>query len=552
MKKTILPILICIAGLYNALAQTGLTAADWQSDLRFLQETVHKDYPFLFKKTTPEKFDAAVEQLYSDIPKLQEHEIEVGLARLVSSFEYGHTALSLRRGPVKFHQLPINLYYFSDGVYVEGVHKDYKEALGAKVIDIEGKPVEQALEAIRAVVPTENDMYLKGYGIPYLLIPEILHAQGITPKLKQSITFKLERNGKIFEQTVAATEIMDHPLDYGFAQQTGDWLTIRDQSKTPLYLKNLDKNYFYEYLPQQKTVYVRHSQVLDDQQQATIKDFYNGVFDFIEKNEVERLVIDVRLNGGGNNYKNKPVITGIIRTQKINQPGKLFVIIGRRTFSACQNLVNEMSNYTNAVFVGEPTGENINFYGDNNRIELPKSKTPVFLSFAWWQDKPQWENGPWLAPHLAVDMSFDQYRNNQDPVLDAALTFKGDDFMLNPMLHFVDLFEAGKMTELEADAQRMAKDPRYRFFDFNDQFNRVGYDLLQDNAIDQALYVFQLNVKLFPESANAWDSLAEANWKANKLDKAQEYYNKAIALDPNGSVGENARAMLKKMKEGHH
>ena len=42
----------------------------------------------------------------------------------------------------------------------------------------------------------------------------------------------------------------------------------------------------------------------------------------------------------------------------------MFVIIGRRTFSACQNLVNELDNYTNAIFIGEPTAENINFYGD--------------------------------------------------------------------------------------------------------------------------------------------------------------------------------------------
>ncbi len=32
------------------------------------------------------------------------------------------------------------------------------------------------------------------------------------------------------------------------------------------------------------------------------------------------MVLDVRLNGGGNNYLNKPVVTGIIESKKINQP----------------------------------------------------------------------------------------------------------------------------------------------------------------------------------------------------------------------------------------
>ena len=40
-----------------------LTAADWQADLRFLQQTVHKDYSFLFKKVTTTAFDAEVEKL---------------------------------------------------------------------------------------------------------------------------------------------------------------------------------------------------------------------------------------------------------------------------------------------------------------------------------------------------------------------------------------------------------------------------------------------------------------------------------------------------------
>ena len=174
----------------------------------------------------------------------------------------------------------------------------------------------------------------------------------------------------------------------------------------------------------------------------------------------------MRLNGGGNNYKNKPVVTGIIESKKINKPGKLFVIIGRRTFSACQNLVNEFSNYTNALFVGEPTAENINFYGDTRRVELPKTKTSVFLSFAWWQDKPQWENGPWLAPQLAVDMSFDDYRMNKDPVLEACLNFSDKDVVLDPMAHLKDLFMAGKMDAGRGRSQKNGNRSEISLYEF--------------------------------------------------------------------------------------
>lgn len=543
-------LLSCCLLLSNVQAQTARSAADWQADLRFLRNTVHKDYPFLFKKITAEQFDASVDELHRAIPKLQEHEIAAGLARIVSSFQYGHTAVGFRGGPVKYHQLPVNLYHFSDGVYVQGIHKDYARALGARVLKIEGVPVQTALAAIRPVVPAENDQYFKAYGLTFLCIPEVLHAQAVIKTLKNTVTFTLERDGKSFEQSFNALEPGQMPdREYGFVDQAGDWLDARDQSQTPLYLKNLDKIYFFEYLPEQKAVYVRHSQIQDDPAEA-IPAFYERVFDFIDKNDVERLILDVRLNGGGNNYKNKPIVTGLIRCDKVNQPGKLFVIIGRRTFSACQNLVNELDNYTNAIFVGEPTAENINFYGDNRRVELPNSKIPVYLSFAWWQDKPQWENADWLAPDVAADMSFDDYRANRDPALDAALNFSDKDPVLDPMAYLRELFRAGQLERVEVEARRMVTDPRYRYYNFEERFNGAGYDLLAKNQAESALFVFQLNTKLYPESANAWDSLAEAHWKAGKTDKAIEYYNKAIALDPNGGVGSHARDMLKQIEGG--
>ena len=532
----------------NVSSSVKLTAADWQSDLKFLQQTVHKDYSFLFKKIKAEEFDAAVEKLYKAIPLMNEHEVLAGFATIISLFKYGHTNIGWRESPIKSHVAPVNFYWFSDGIYAEGADKKYEMIVGAKLLKVEGVPVEKVLAAVKPLVPAENDQYFKAYGLDFLTIPEALYALKVSKDLKSTLTYTFEKDGKSFDQTITAVDAFRLPRQYGFAKQGGDWLSARDQSATPNYLKNLDNVYYYEYLPASKTVYVRQSQVQDDKTEA-IPAFYKKVFDFIEKNDVERLVLDVRLNGGGNNYKNKPVVAGIIECKKINQPGKFFVIIGRRTFSACQNLVNELHNYTNAVFVGEPTAENINFYGDTRRVELPKSKLPVFLSFAWWQDKPQWENDDWLAPQVAVEMSYADYKSNKDPVLDACLNFSDKDLVLDPMQHLRNLFTAGKFDQVESEAKKMVADPKYRYVKFEQKINQAGYDLLNSKQLDQALYVFELNTKLYPKSANTWDSFAEANWKANKMEKAVEYYNKAIELDPNGVTGDNARQMLEQIKK---
>jgi hypothetical protein len=208
----------------------------------------------------------------------------------------------------------------------------------------------------------------------------------------------------------------------------------------------------------------------------------------------------------------------------------LFVILGARTFSACQNLVNELHTYTNALFVGEPTGENINFYGDSRHIELPKTKVPVRLSFAWWQDKPEWENDNWLAPNLPVELSFDDYRGNRDPVLDVALRFSDKDFITDPMAHLFDLFQKGNIPMIETETLRFSKDPRYRYHNLEAKLTQAGGRLLEQNQLQSGLYVLDLVTRTYPQSAKAWSALAKGLGKANQPEKGAVAHKKAADL----------------------
>ena len=532
---------------FSVVAQNKLTPAQWQEDLKFLQETVHEDYSFLFKKVTSKQWDAAVAELHDQIPNMADHEVMVGLTRIISMFKYGHTDLGFRRAKVDYFKLPINLYQFNDGVYIEGADKANEKALGAKVLKIGDTPIDKALEMIYPTVPAENDQFFRAFGINYLIIPELLHAQRVIPEYTMDVTYTLEKDGQTFEHTFTAGDKDAIKTTYSLTKQEGEVLSARNQEVTPLYLKNLDKIYHFEYLPEQKTVYVRQSQIQDDPSED-IPTFYAKVFDFIENNDVERFVLDVRLNGGGNNYKNKPVVTGIIQS-KINEVGKFYCIIGRRTFSACQNLVNELDNYTNVIFVGEPTAENINFYGDNRPVKLPNSEFNAYLSFAWWQDKPQWENQEWMPPNVFVDMSFEEYKNNQDPVLETALNFKtGEGVVLDPMGYLTELFMKGEIEKVSSEAARLVKDPMHKYTDFESQFCQAGNNLLGGGQTQEAAFVFDMTAKLFPESSQAWFGLAEAMNAADQKDKAKALYAKVSQLDPYGPHGEKARARLKKFE----
>lgn len=546
IKCIILPILF-LSSIGNLHSQEALTSEQWIADLDYLQKQVHDNYLFLFKKIDQMTWDAEVAKLRAQIPSLASHEIKVGLSRMVSLFEYGHTQIPFST-VAEDAVLPVNLYQFKDGIFIEGIQKGNENVLGAKLLKIEGMPVEDALKAIRPVVPVENDNYFKAYGLRFLTVPAVLHAQKVIPELSKDVTVTLEKGGKVFQHTFSSIPLNELSRDYGFTTPNETWVSARKQDTTPLYLKHLnEKLYFFEYLPSSKTLYVRQSSVFNDEKE-TLADFYKRLFAFIDNNDIQKLVYDVRLNGGGNNYNNKVLIKGLMARPQINKRGAFFYIIGRNTFSACQNLTNEIENYTEAILVGEPTAENKNFYGDARRVTLPNSKMNAYLSYAWWQDMPQWENKDWTIPNIAVNISFEDYVTNQDPVLDAAMNYTDTGFILDPLKHLTQLFTEGKMEQFAADALKIAKDPSYEYSDFEKEFGEAAYRVFSQGATDAGLFMMEILTEAYPDSPGVWYSLASAQEQVDQKDKAKANYKKILELDPNGTFAQTAKKRLEKMK----
>lgn len=76
--------------------------------------------------------------------------------------------------------------------------------------------------------------------------------------------------------------------------------------------------------------------------------------------------------------------------------------------------------------------------------------------------------------------------------------------------------------------------------------NNFGYYLLQNKQYDDAIRIFKLNVEKYPQSANVYDSLAEAYLKKGNKDLAFHNYNKSLYLNPNNI---NAKNMIKKLSD---
>lgn len=547
MKTIILFTIILFTVVCNCYSQT---AAEWQSDLRYLQSSVHSDYANLFYNISAEVWDKAVDDLYLKIPDMDKYQIVAGFVELVALFKIGHTrintrALQLDSGDLGLHTIPYQLYRFSDGVYILKADNKYEEAVGGKVTRIGKLTTDEAIEAVRPLVNCENEQGFISNAMYYLSILEFLKSQGITEN-SDEVPITYLKNGEEVTTIFQAGTIFNMNHTTGLETPAG-WSEARKSGDYPLWQKDPGLFRYMEYIPENKTLYVRHSVVLDDSDK-TIESFFRNVADFINQNDVQKLILDLRMNGGGNNYLNKPVIKCIIKSEKINQPGKFYCILGRRTFSAAQNLVNELENYTEVIFAGEPTSENVNFYGDAKTETLPNSKLQARLSWLWWQNKDPRDKRTATFPALAVDMSFDDYYNNEDPVMNVINESNGK-FLLDVELK--DLVESGNMDSAIVIANKYIQDPLNRYYvtELEDKINMYGYSLMGENKIQDANKIFGINVQLFPESANVYDSYAESFRKMGKTEEALKYYEMAISKDKSGATAENSKRMIEEIKK---
>jgi len=130
----------------------------------------------------------------------------------------------------------------------------------------------------------------------------------------------------------------------------------------------------------------------------------------------DKFVLDLRLNGGGDGSFNNEIMLPLIKS-KFDTPGHLYVLTGRRTWSAAQMLVTELMKYTTAIFVGEPTASHGNHFGDSYRIVMPNSGVTVRVSTLWHQYLDSRDKRLMIDPAIKAPLTFADYVVGRDPAL---------------------------------------------------------------------------------------------------------------------------------------
>lgn len=397
-------------------------------DARFLAAAVDTIHPMPYLHHSKAEWAAAADDLERRFPSLTVSQSVAEISRLVALLGDGHSRLDHVRlanhGQPQVHAMPgfdrrypFVCQIFSDGVYVTRATAANAKLLGQRVVAVNGTPMAKVAGALMPYISADNEMWARYLMPEYLRSPAYLNAAGIVAKMEEPIRVTTAgANGTKREVPVApATE-----------DSTTVWIEAEDKlgasSPKPL-SRRLEASYSFVDLAS-RVVYVRIHQFVDDPQGEDLAAFASRLFSHVDSIHAERLIVDVRGNGGGNNYLVQPLIHGAIASRTINRPGRLFVLTDRGTFSAAVNFTAQMERNTHALFIGEPTGSGPNACGDTKKVKLPASGLTVRISALYWQESDPRDHRQWILPDLPASPTFADFLAHRDPALDLALSYR--------------------------------------------------------------------------------------------------------------------------------
>lgn len=384
----------------------------WRYDLELMDYEARRKHYSPYTVHDKGEFDAYVAKLRRDIPRLTDNQVRAAFVKYMAMFGDGHTGIRPAPSAPEGQHVPIQLFWFKEGVYVTLAGPGAEGLAGAKILEVGGKPVAEVLELARPYTSHENEQGYRAAAVGWLLRAPWLNAIGLS-KSDTEITYRIEdASGVVREVT----------LKKGPATPAPDWTNARAASgkPDPLYLKNRTAAFWFEEVPAKKLLYVQYNSVANMPNETTAK-FAERLAKALE-GDIDTLVVDVRWNGGGNSFLNRPLTHAILKCKQ-NRPGSLFVITGRNTYSACQNFSTDLARETEALFVGEPTGSSPNFIGETVRTTLPYSRMIISVSDLYWQRSWPMDSRKWIAPDLPAEPSFAVFKENRDPAMEAIEAF---------------------------------------------------------------------------------------------------------------------------------
>lgn len=536
--------------LFIAFYQIGysqLSPQKWQEDLSTFVENLEEFHPDPYHHITKEVFYDSLELTKK---RISNNDIanQIHVIKLVSLLRDRHT--SIYPNSVFKNWLPLSIYKFEDGFYIVSGISKHKNLLGAKILSFEDTPSELVFNKVADLHSSDNDIgrQLNTY---YMSSLDVLEHYKFSNSKKQ-ISLQVElANGEQQKVVISGVNFarklqnvtglaeffgpMDESTSSNYVMAYKE-LNVREyynqpleeKVDIPLFLRNR-RGYWYDYLKDHKTMYIAVCYSTHNSRNGfdNFNAFLDEVFFEIDNNPIDKVILDIRFNPGGDGSITLPLVHEFIKREQINTSGKLFTLIGRKTYSAAQMIYAEMLKHTNTLLVGEPAGAPVNGYGDPTSFTLPNSKMHYQISTAYWQMGHPNDNSWVQKVDIPIVINGKDYMEGIDRTMDYILSLEGN-FKSLP-----ELLKSSDITTFQNEYHKRFQDfGKYNWWKpFEEREMRyIARDLYDQGEIKKGELGFKALIEMYPNSWRAHRDYARRLINLKEFDAALKVVNKGLKV----------------------
>ena len=388
---------------------------NWREEIDLLGRELSRRHPDLFFQTDSTHFYRALANVADHAGGKTPLGIAVELQKVLAGMGDAHTRVNYHYYIRKEYILPVECYWFQEGIHVLRAREGYEHLLGKRITAINGTPVEQVIDSLATLITRRNPSLVMHHVPAMITWAELLEHFGFC------------RSDRL-EISLADMQGNTSSIEISLPARKSEMMAVKTDSLPMGWVDR--KSLFREvYLPDERLYYIQYNKCWSREAEKlfgsgasalflpSFREFEKEVVHTIRKEEVERLVFDLRFNGGGNSVQGTRFIRKIKRTG-IGTRARVYLIVGRGTFSSAIINAVEIMEAFDVLVLGENTGGKPNHFGEVRRFVLPESKMVVSHAtkyFTLMDDDP-----PAIIPDIHTPDTFVSFMKGIDPSLEAA------------------------------------------------------------------------------------------------------------------------------------
>ena len=255
---------------------------------------------------------------------------------------------------------------------------------------------------MRPLVPRDNPATVLDLLPEYLVTEEVLVGLGLIDGGTTRFAFA---DGRV--ETVAPVTASS------FASVGSILATPRRPSGTqPVWLRAPERTQWLTTLDRGRAVYLGYHLTTDETYTVSRR-----LLALASKPRVRSVVVDVRLNHGGNNMTYGALLDVMGR---LSRTRSVSLLIGRATFSAAGNFAADVDALPRVRLIGEATGGAPSQWGDSTTVDL--ASTGLIARVATSYQRYGRPSALTTRPDVAVQLTVEDFVAGRDPVLARALS----------------------------------------------------------------------------------------------------------------------------------